>query len=198
MTLRSPTSLILAAFCALARIAASLAAAQRPAATQAPERPVSLLFTQSATHGSLSIPHVSLTSAAFSYDGRRLVTAANDQTIRVWDIKSRRQDLTLRGQDGTVETTEFSPNGNWILAAGASDGTVRVWNAHRGEESIVLDRRVYSAATFGPDGRRVLAAGGDVRLIECTICAPLDDVVRVATRRSTRRLTAAERATFLP
>ena len=145
----------------------------------------------------LSIPHVSLTSAAFSYDGRRLVTAANDQTIRVWDIKSRRQDLTLRGQDGTVETTEFSPNGNWILAAGASDGTVRVWDAHRGEESIVLDRGV-SAATFGPDGRRVLAAGGDVRLIECTICAPLDDVVRVATRRSTRRLTAAERATFLP
>jgi WD40 repeat protein len=146
----------------------------------------------------LSIPQVSLTSAAFSYDGRRLVTAAGDQTIRVWDVESWRQELTLRGQDGTVDTAEFSPDGNWILAAGASDGTVRVWSAHRGEESIVLDRGAYSAATFGPDGGRVLAAGGDVRLIDCAVCDPLEHVVRVAKRRSTRTLTAAERATFLP
>ena len=77
MMLRSPTSLILAAFCALALIAASLAAAQRPAATQAPERPVSLLFTQSATHGSLE-------PAKCHCRGRRVLTLHGVAAQVVW------------------------------------------------------------------------------------------------------------------
>jgi hypothetical protein len=51
MMLRSSTPLILTAFCALT--VTSLAAPLRAATPQAPERPVSLLFTQSSTHGSL-------------------------------------------------------------------------------------------------------------------------------------------------
>jgi hypothetical protein len=53
MMLHSPAPLIFAALCSLALTVTPLAAAQPLAAAPTPEKPVSLLFTQSAAHGSL-------------------------------------------------------------------------------------------------------------------------------------------------
>ena len=64
----------------------------------------------------------------FSPDGRRLVTASSDFTIKQWDTATGREVFTLRGHTGGVACLAFSPDG-LRLASGSMDHTARVWDA---------------------------------------------------------------------
>ncbi|MBX0331371.1 hypothetical protein K2Z83_27340 [Oscillochloris sp. ZM17-4] len=64
-----------------------------------------------------------VTSAVFSPDGRRILTASYDNTARLWGAAG--QPLaTLSGHTGTVTSAVFSPDGRRILTA-SDDGTAR-------------------------------------------------------------------------
>ena len=65
---------------------------------------------------------------AFSPDGTRMVTGANDKTVKVWDIASGQELITLSGHTGPVYKVTFSKDGTRILAA-SEDGTCRIWSA---------------------------------------------------------------------
>ncbi len=66
--------------------------------------------------------------AAFSPDGRRLVTASYDRTIKLWDTATGQAMFTLRGHTAGLLCLTFSPDGNRIVS-GAIDHTARVWDA---------------------------------------------------------------------
>jgi RNA polymerase sigma factor (sigma-70 family) len=124
--------------------------------------------------------HISyLGSLAFSPDGRRVVSTGDmhsngqetfdDRSVRVWDVATGKLIHKIDGvrPHGTVAV---SPNGR-VLAIGGTwgqetTGTVRFWDLATGKE--LEDRRLpgTSAVTFSPDGRYVVAADRDVRLIE--------------------------------
>jgi WD40 repeat protein len=64
-----------------------------------------------------------------SPDGQRIAVASNwDSDLKLWHIPSGQELLTLRGSPGTVKAVAFSGNGR-RLAAGYSNGTVKVWDA---------------------------------------------------------------------
>jgi Flp pilus assembly protein TadD len=65
---------------------------------------------------------------AFSPDGRRIATASNDRTIKLWDTADGREVLTLRGHTAALQCLAFSPDGH-RLASGSNDTTVRIWDA---------------------------------------------------------------------
>ena len=72
------------------------------------------------------------TTAAFSPDGTRIVTASVDKTARVWDAATANELAVLRGHEGGVTSAAFSPDGTRIVTA-SDDKTARVWDAATGE-----------------------------------------------------------------
>ncbi|MCT7962603.1 hypothetical protein NG791_18195, partial [Laspinema sp. D1] len=64
-------------------------------------------------------------SASFSPDGQSIVTASNDNTARVWNLRGQ-MIAELKGHQGTVRSASFSPDGQSIVTA-SNDNTARVW-----------------------------------------------------------------------
>jgi tRNA A-37 threonylcarbamoyl transferase component Bud32 len=58
-----------------------------------------------------------VTSASFSPDGTRIVTASGDKTAKVWDAKTGTETFTLKGHTGQVRSAAFSPDGTRIVTA---------------------------------------------------------------------------------
>ena len=104
----------------------------------------------------------SIWSAAFTMDGRRVVTASDDDTARVWDAENGNQLVVLQGHNELVRFAAFSPDGRQVITASA-DNTARVWEAGSGKLSALLQGHgdVVRSAAFSPDGRRVLTGSDD-------------------------------------
>jgi WD40 repeat protein len=101
-------------------------------------------------------------SATYSPDGRRIITASEDKTARVWEADSGRLVAVLKGHGDSVQSSTYSPDGRRIVTA-SWDNTARVWEAESGRLVAVLkghgDRVL--GATFSPDGRRIVTTSWD-------------------------------------
>jgi WD40 repeat protein len=71
-------------------------------------------------------------SVTFSPDGRRIVSASRDKTVRIWDAATGECIRTLEGHTEGVYSASFSPDGHRIVSA-SWDNTVRIWDAATGE-----------------------------------------------------------------
>jgi WD40 repeat protein/serine/threonine protein kinase len=66
---------------------------------------------------------------AFSPDGHRLATGGNARdAVKLWDLDTRRELVTLSGQGSMFLSVAFSPDGQW-LAACNRDGMLHLWRA---------------------------------------------------------------------
>jgi WD40 repeat protein/tRNA A-37 threonylcarbamoyl transferase component Bud32 len=103
-----------------------------------------------------------VTSVAFSPDGRQVISASQDRTVRVWDARTGKELLTLSGHADFVTCVAISPDGHRI-AAGGRDRTVKVWDAQTGKETLSLSGHtgeVISVA-FSAEGRRIVSGSAD-------------------------------------
>ena len=101
-------------------------------------------------------------SVALSPDGTTLASSSVDGTVKLWDVATKTNTATLRG-DFKVRSVAFSPDGT-TLAAGLgdgddADGTVMLWDVATKTNIASLGpaTSVHSVA-FSPDGT-TLAAG---------------------------------------
>lgn len=118
----------------------------------------------------------SVSSAAFSPDGKRVVTASWDHSARVWDAASGKPLSAPLAHRGNVENAAFSPDGTRVVTASA-DGTARIWDATSGKPlSPPLHHQApVQGAAFSPDGTRVVTASSDgtARVWDATSGEPL-------------------------
>jgi len=104
-----------------------------------------------------------VSSASFSPDGTHVVTASDDKTARMWDLRGERPTfVALEGHQGPVRSASFSSDGTHVVTA-SEDKTARVWDL-RGERpsSVALEghqSRVVRAS-FSPDGTHVVSPFG--------------------------------------
>ena len=101
----------------------------------------------------------SVSSVAFSPDGRTALSGSWDCTLKLWDIVTGEETITFNGHSSLVTSIAFSPNGRMALS-GSADETIKLWDITTGE--AIRTFKGHSDVTsvgFSPDSRMALSAG---------------------------------------
>ncbi|KAK7198836.1 WD domain, G-beta repeat [Novymonas esmeraldas] len=68
-------------------------------------------------------------SVAFSPNGGWLLSAGNDGTAKMWDVREAYLYCAIHGHDGPVKSGCFSEDSRWCVTGGGADKTVLLWRS---------------------------------------------------------------------
>jgi WD40 repeat protein len=102
---------------------------------------------------------------AVTPDGKRAVSAADDRTLKVWDLDSGRSLRTLEGHPGFVHDVAVTPDGKRAISA-SGDKTLKVWDLETGRALRTLEGHssAVDSVAVTPDGKWAVSASRDKTL----------------------------------
>ena len=110
--------------------------------------------------------HAALVNAvAWSPDGKRVASGADDATVQVWEPRTGGSILTYLGQKQQVEVVAWSPDGK-LLASGGFVHTVQVWNATNGTPLLTYHGHTNAVMTvaWSPTSARIASGSYDTTI----------------------------------
>jgi WD40 repeat protein len=99
-----------------------------------------------------------------SPNGQRVASVGADHSVRLWEVGTGREVLSVPTQADGMISVVFSPDGRRI-AGGGQDGAVRIYDAASGQEVTRCEGHgdPVSCVAFSPDGRHVASGAQDMR-----------------------------------
>ncbi len=110
-----------------------------------------------------SLGGVTVTSVAFSPDGRFLATGRDDLTVKLWDVATGQEMRTLSGHKSRITDVAFSPDGR-LFASTSNERRVKLWDVATGQEArIILGEHTLgiTSVDFAPDGKTLASGSHD-------------------------------------
>ncbi|MEH2366008.1 serine/threonine-protein kinase [Nostoc sp.] len=107
----------------------------------------------------------SINSIVISPDGQTLISASNDKTIKVWNLKNGKELFTITPNTDTVKSLAISPDG-YSLVSGNINGVIQVWNITTGKEIRTFAGHSYQvlALIISPDGQTLFSGSSDIKV----------------------------------
>ncbi|GIM11101.1 hypothetical protein Vretimale_14612, partial [Volvox reticuliferus] len=113
----------------------------------------------------------------YSPDGRLMVSASLDGSIRLWDAHTGEPKAALAAPPALC--LSYSPGGE-LMATGGDGGTLCLWDPSTGLQraSLKAHKDAVTAVAFGPDGALLASGGRDkiIRLWQTVNCSKVADL----------------------
>jgi serine/threonine protein kinase/Tol biopolymer transport system component len=109
----------------------------------------------------------SVRAVAWSPDGKRIVSASFDGTVRVLNASDGSEVFIYTGHTDSVWSVAWSPDGKRI-ASGSRDNTAQVWNASDGSHVFTYTGHAsndVNTVAWSPDGK-LIASGSDDKMVQ--------------------------------
>jgi WD40 repeat protein len=107
----------------------------------------------------------SVKAVAIAPDGKTVVSASWDNTLKIWDTETGRELKTLTGHSSLVNAVAITPDGKTAISA-SWDKTLKIWDTQTGRELKTLTGHSdwVGAVAIAPDSLTAISASWDKTL----------------------------------
>ncbi|MDT8401320.1 MAG: WD40 repeat domain-containing protein [Bacteroidales bacterium] len=103
-----------------------------------------------------------INSCSFSPDNRLILSAGDDKTVKIWNVKTLTEIKTLKAHDEGVNCCSYSPDGK-LIVSGGQDNNLIIWDSLTYKELARLEGHsdIVNALAFSPDGKTIISGSND-------------------------------------